>query len=141
MFWGWETPAARRYTLRILGLSLAYGVVLFIAVKWFKSPDAPRGWLRYAIALTPALPVLGIIWAMGAFMVEVKDEYQRMRLAVSILWATGLTMAACTVWGFLQNFADVPGPPLYMVYVLFMGLFGLVQCAWKLFETIGRRDR
>ena len=123
-----RTPAARRYTLRFSAFMAVYVVAIFGVSFWFRGDDAPQGALRYAAAALPALPVLGVIWAMGAYMLELTDEYQRLRLATGMLWATGLTLAVCTVWGFLQNYADVWTPPLYSVFILFMALFGLAQC-------------
>lgn len=128
----WKTPAAKRYLLR-LGVSMGlYLIVLAVAVRLFQSPAPPEGALKYAIAAAPALPVLGAIWAMGRYIVELPDEYQRLKLAVACLWATGLTLALCTIWGFLQNFAGVSGPPLYGVFMMFMIFLGMVQGVSKI---------
>lgn len=123
----WKTPAAKRYLLRLGGAMGLYLIFLAIAVRLFRSPAPPEGALKYAVALAPALPILGAIWAMGRYIVELPDEYQRLKLAVACLWATGLTMALCTGWGFLENFAGVSGPPLYSVFVMFMIFLGIVQ--------------
>ena len=123
----WKTPAARRYLLRLGAAMGLYLIVLAVAVKLFRSPTPPEGTLKYALALAPALPLLGAIWAMGRYIVELPDEYQRLRLAIACLWATGLTLGLCTAWGFLENFAGVQGPPLYGVFVIFMIFLGLVQ--------------
>lgn len=127
----WKTPASRRYLLR-LGLAMGlYLIVLAVSVRAFRSAAPPVGTLKYALAVAPALPILGAIWAMGRFIVELPDEYQRLKLAVACLWATGLTLALCTVWGFLQNFAGVEGPPLYGVFIMFMIFLGVVQVGGK----------
>ena len=123
----WKTPAARRYTVRVLGLMTLYVVVLLAVGSWFHGGSPPQGAVKYAAAAAPGLPVLGVIWAMGAYMTELPDEYQRLRLARAMLWATGLTLSACTVWGFLQTYAEAPSPPLYFVFILFMAAFGVVQ--------------
>lgn len=123
----WNAPAARRYLLRLGGAMGLYVVTLAVAVKLFRSPTPPEGVLKYAVAVAPGLPILAAIWAMGRYIVELPDEYQRLRLAIACLWATGLTLGLCTVWGFLQNFAAVPGPPLYGVFIMFMIFLGLVQ--------------
>ena len=130
----WKTPHARRYTLRLMGFMTVYVGLIVADGIWFRSASPPQGWLKYAAAVAPALPVFGVIWAMGAFMVELPDEYQRLRLATSLLRATGLTLAICTAWGFLQNYADAPAPPLYGVFILFMAAFALVQGVSSLLE-------
>ena len=134
MFSDFRTPAARRYSLRFSIFMAVYVATIFGVSFWFRGDGAPQGVLRYAAAALPALPVLGVIWAVGAYMLELPDEYQRLRLATSMLWATGLTLAVCTVWGFLQNYAEVWTPPLYSVFILFMLLFGLAQCVTALRE-------
>jgi hypothetical protein len=129
-----KSPAGRRYAVRFRICMVAYVIVLLGVAFWFRSAAAPTGAFRYVVAAAPALPVLGVIWAMGAYMLELPDEYQRMRLATDMLWATGITVAACTVWGFLQTYADAPAAPLYLVFVLLMAVLGLVQCGRKLLE-------
>ena len=136
----WKTPAARRYLLRLTGFMVVY-IMTILAVSFWFGRGGPHGWLRYAAAASPALPVLGVIWAMGAYMLELPDEYQRLKLATIMLWATGLTLAVCTVWGFLQNYAAVPSPPLYGVFILYMALFGLVQCVIGLRDQLAERGR
>ena len=131
----WNTPAAKRYLLRLGGSMGLYLIVLAVTVRWFRSDTPPEGTLKYALAAAPGVPVLGAIWAMGRYIVELPDEYQRLRLAVACLWATGLTLAVCTVWGFLENFAGVVAPPLYGVFIMFMVFLGLVQGVSK---TLGR---
>ena len=122
-----KAPHARRYTLRLVGFMSVYAALIVADGIWFRSATPPQGALRYAAAIAPAVPVIGVIWAMGAFMVELPDEYQRLRLATALLRATGLTLGVCTAWGFLQNYAEVPTPPLYGVFILFMGAFGVLQ--------------
>ncbi|CAN5214706.1 hypothetical protein BH09PSE2_BH09PSE2_16340 [soil metagenome] len=130
----WKTPAARRYTLRVMGFMTAYVLVLLAVGFWFRSVSPPQGLLKYAAAVAPALPVIGVLWAMGAFMVELTDEYQRLKLAKALLRATGITLAACTAWGFLQTYAEAASPPLYYVFILFIAAFGLVQAVSSLLE-------
>ena len=134
MFSDFKAPAAKRYTLRFSAFMAIYVLTIFGVSFWFRGQAAPQGALRYAAAALPALPVLGVIWAMGAYMLELPDEYQRLRLATGLLWATGLTLAICTVWGFLQTYAGVWTPPLYSVFILFMAVFGLTQCVAALRE-------
>jgi hypothetical protein len=129
----WKTPAARRYTVRLFGFMGVY-VAVMIAVSWWFRHAAPQGPVRYAAAVAPALPILGVLWALGAYMIELPDEYQRLRLARSLLWGTGLTLGVCTVWGFLQAYAETPAPPLYFVFILFMAAFGLAQGVSTLLE-------
>ncbi len=122
------TPAGRRYLIRFVPAMTAYVVVLLGVVAVLKPPHAPTGPIVYLLAAAPALPVLVVIWAMGRFIVEETDEYLRARQVEAMLWATGLTLGACTVWGFLETYAPVPHVPAYFAFILFCLCLGVVQC-------------
>lgn len=125
-------PAAKRYTLRMLVIMAVYVAAIFGAV-WMFANQPPQGLLRYIVAAAPSLPILGVIWAVGMYFKEEDDEYLRMKLAVTSLWATGITLAAASVWGFLENFDVVPHIPLYYAFIFYWGAFGLTQIVRKLF--------
>lgn len=123
-------PAGRRYVARLIPLMILYVVALF-GVTWLFNTDPPEGALRYLFAVLPALPIVGVVWAVGMYLHEEDDEYLRMKLATVSLWATGLTLAAASVWGFLEQFETVPHIPLYYAFVFYWFSFGLVQIGWK----------
>ena len=127
------SPAGKRYVRRFIPLMVLYVVALF-AVTWVFNNGPPEGALRYVLAVLPALPVLGVIVAVGAYLREETDEYVRMRLAETSLYATGVTLAAATVWGFLEQFETVPHIPTYYAFVLFWLAFGVIQGLRKVFE-------
>ena len=125
-------PAAKRYTLRMVVIMAFYVVAIFGAV-WLFTNHPPQGALRYLVAVAPSLPILGVIWAVGMYFKEEDDEYLRMKLAVTSLWATGITLAAASVWGFLENFDVVQHVPLYYAFIFYWAAFGAVQITGKLF--------
>jgi hypothetical protein len=129
-------PASKRYMLRMLVIMALYMAAIFGAV-WMFTNQPPQGALRYLVAAAPSLPILGVIWAVGMYFKEEDDEYLRMRLAVNSLWATGLTLAAASVWGFLENFDVVAHIPLYYAFVFYWGAFGLTQIVRSLFGGRG----
>jgi uncharacterized membrane protein len=113
-----NSPAARRYVMRFVPAMMAYAVVL-IGALWFFNTYQPVGWPAYAIALAPALPVLVAIWAIGRFMIEEDDEFQKKQMVESYLIATAATLGICTVVGFLQSFDLVTKDiPLWAVFPL-----------------------
>lgn len=103
----YRSPALKRYVIRLLVLVSIYLVTLFAAVKMFRA-DAVSGPLAYAIAVIPALPIIGVFWAVMRFLIEEPDEFIRMLLARQCLFATGFCLTIMTVWEFLQNFDLVP---------------------------------
>ncbi len=84
--------------------------------------------IKAALSVLTAAPIVFIIWAMGQYLVDPEtDEFDRMILVRSVLYATGLVMAVSTIWGFLENFAEVADFPLYLMFPVFLTFFGLAQ--------------
>src|SRR5678816_3551101 len=117
-----RTPAWKRYNWRVVWLSLAYAAFLVPAVYGFKHrlfPDA----LAYAVAILPALPIIGIFAAIGRYFVEEQDEYVRMLMVRQTLWASGFALSLATIWGFLESFDLVEHVDGY--YIVVVWYFGL----------------
>ena len=104
----YRSPAVRRYVIRLAILLTLYLVSLFIAVKLFRS-GAVTGVPAYALAIAPALPVIGVFWAVMRLLVEEPDEFIRLLHVRQSLFATGFCLSVMTVWEFLQNF-DLVAP-------------------------------
>lgn len=128
--------AGRRYLLRFAPAMTAY-VVLILAVSFaMRPPHPPTGLLLYAAAVAPALPLLVVIWAMGRYLVEETDEYQRARQVQDILWGAGIMLALATVWGFLETYAGAPHAPAYFAFIVFCAAMGVAQCARKVADRL-----
>jgi hypothetical protein len=104
----YRSPAIRRYVLRLSVLMVLYLVLLFVAVRAFRA-DAVSGAAAYALAIAPALPVIGVFWAVMRLLVEEPDEFIRMLHVRQSLVATGFCLTVMTIWEFLQNF-DLVAP-------------------------------
>lgn len=103
----YQSPALRRYLVRLTVLMIIYVVALLIAVRTFRA-DAISGPAAYALAIAPALPVIGVFWAVMRFLVEERDEFIRLLQVRQCLFATGFCLTIMTIWEFLQNFDLVP---------------------------------
>ena len=103
----YRSPAIRRYFLRLVVLVLLYLVTLIGAVLAFKA-HAVAGIPAVGLAILPALPVIGVFWAVMRYLVEEPDEFMRLLLVRQCLVATGFCLTVMTVWEFLQNFDIVP---------------------------------
>lgn len=85
---------------------LLYAVLLVASLVWLKTGvDAP---LKYAVALMPVLPALGISLAVIRFC-QAMDELQLRIQLESLAFAFVATAIATFTYGFLQNagFPDV----------------------------------
>ncbi|MEO8455036.1 MAG: hypothetical protein ABI454_07740 [Sphingomicrobium sp.] len=124
-----RTPAWKRYNWRVIWLSLLYAAFLLPAVYGFKHQLVPTAF-KYIVAVLPALPIIGIFAAIGRYLVEEQDEYVRMLMVRQTLWASGFTVSAATIWGFLDNFGLVGHLDGYWVAVAWffgLGIGGIVN--------------
>lgn len=122
-------PAQRRYNRRILATSLLYVVLLFGEQYALRHGQLGHA-AAYGLAVLPALPIIGVFVILGRYLVEEQDEYLRMRMVRQILWATGLTMAATTLWGFMED-AGLPHLPMFYVAVCWFAALGIGGCIVK----------
>lgn len=103
----YRSPAIRRYIVRLIVLVILYLVTLIAAVTAFKA-HAVSGPAAYLLAILPALPIIGVFWAVMRMLIEEQDEYLRLLHVRQCLFATGFCLTIMTVWEFLQNFDLVP---------------------------------
>ncbi|WP_116089927.1 hypothetical protein [Sphingomonas crusticola] len=122
-----SNPAQRRYHLRI---GAAMGLYIIMIAFEHRLFDAAAPSTRYLLAALPALPVMACFAIMGRYLVEEKDEYIRMQVAVQSLWATGIMLSVATLWGFLED-AGVPHVPMFYVAVGWFAALGLVACVQR----------
>lgn len=114
--------ATRRYAIRIALLMAAYLIFLAVAVR-FVDNGGLTGILAYVLAILPALPIIGMFWAIAKFLIEMEDEYLRMLQVRQMIIATAFALTIATIWGFLEEFELVPFVPAYWVTILWF--FGL----------------
>lgn len=100
------------YVMSIMGVSLA--------VRF----DAVDGALLVALALLPGLAIVGQIFVTVRYLRDA-DEFIRALLGKRLIAACMTTLAIFTVWGFLEQFTEIVGPPAWAAYPLMWGLFGL----------------
>ena len=101
------SAATRRYVVRVATLMSLYVVVLVGAKLTFQAL-APTGPLAWALAVAPALPLIGVFWAVMRLLVEESDEYIRLLFVRQCLFATCFCLTIVTIWQWLQNFDLVP---------------------------------
>ena len=119
----YKSPAMRRYLIRLASLMTIYMITLFAAVYAFRH-GLVSGPIAYPLAILPALPVIGVFWAVMRLLVEEPDEFVRMLLVRQALVATGFCLTIMTIWEFLQNFDLVPpgNGGFGAAFVWFLGL-------------------
>ena len=126
-------PFARRYTIRLTASMVAYGAAL-VGSNLVIAHAHPTGVALVVMAVLPSLPILVVLWTMGLFVVEMPDEYQRMRMVQAMLFATAILLAVLSGWSFLQDDGVVPPQPAHLAFPLWCAGLGLGQCGLALRE-------
>lgn len=103
----YRSAALRRYLIRLVVLMVIYLTTLILAVTLFRA-EAVSGPAAYALAILPALPIIGVFWAVMRMLIEEQDEFLRLLHVRQCLVATGFCLTVMTIWEFLQNFDLVP---------------------------------
>lgn len=115
------TPAAKRYTIQLLGLMATYTVLLFFSILELKR--IPTSGLRVLVAVLPAVPLLLVVWAVIHF-VRTLDELQKAIHQEAVTFALLATAALTLTYGFLEN-AGLPTISVVYVPVLMCFLWGI----------------
>jgi hypothetical protein len=122
--------ASRRYRTRFTLSMVAYAALLIasiFALEYIEGSQLANGPWRYLLALAPSLPLLATIWSMGAYLADETDEFKRAISARAMLWGLGVTLSFTSVWGFMEEFAQVPRFPLYLIFPVFCAGMGVAQ--------------
>lgn len=109
--------AIARYIGRVVPLMIA-NIVTVVAAITIQREWHPAGAWAVLVALLPAPPLIGFIWAMGRLLVEEADEYLRMVHARRALIAAGFMLVITTVWGLLEGSGLAPHAPAYAAFIL-----------------------
>jgi ABC-type maltose transport system permease subunit len=132
--WKATSPAVARYLRRMYFFAILYAAIL-VPVTYVVRRGMVSGNVVYILAVLPALPILGLFWAMMRLLVEMTDEYQRMLMVRQTLIATGITISVTTVWGFLTSYANViPLPSMHVATIWLLALMPaqlLARLDWK----------
>ncbi|MCW3836483.1 hypothetical protein ACFQ1E_10340 [Sphingomonas canadensis] len=125
------TPAARRYLRRFFPVMLAYCGALFFST-WAIRAWEPQGATLVALAVLPALPILGVLLVIGLYIHEEADEYLRRRAVSGMMVGLGTMLSFFTVWGFLEDAGVVGHIPAYWTFVVWCVGWGVAEIAQSL---------
>ena len=124
--------AVARYSKGIAVTSLLYVLGLGLAITLDRRTEL-AGAAAFMVALMPVAPILGMVWVMGRYLHEERDEYLRHRAMIASLIGLGLVLSVGSFWGFLETFGLVPHVPGWWavpIWAIGMGL-GQAWMAWR----------
>ena len=122
------SAANRAYLRRFIPMMILY-VAILLGVVWLNDRIAPTGPLAIVLAILPALPLIGVVWALGRLLVEEQDEYLRSLTVRQFMIATGFMLTVTSIWGFLDAFDQVPHVPMYWAFVIWCVGLGVGSAA------------
>ncbi len=118
-----KNEAQRRYVIRSW-VSAGPVVLLAIGAKFAFRDWNISGPVTYLIAVLPALPIVWMLIATGAYLAEEKDEFQRTVLVQCLPAGIGGTLAITTVWAYLEDFVHAPRLDLILIFPMFWLIAG-----------------
>lgn len=121
-----KTSAAHQYRLGTL-VSMAAYIVTVMAAAYLTSRDIVSGPVMYVVAVLPGLAICGQIAVTLRYLRDA-DEFVRTLTAKRLIVASMATLAAFTVWGFLETFAHTPHLVGWWAYPMMWFLLGVVSC-------------
>jgi uncharacterized YccA/Bax inhibitor family protein len=119
-----NNPAVRRYLARFAA-AMTFYILFLIVTVWTFHHGHPSGLLAYGLAVLPALPIIASLIVVGIYLREEKDEVVRAIFVETLLWGIGATLTVTTIWGFLENFAQVKHMDLFLVFPIFWVFVGM----------------
>ena len=102
-----KKPEIRRYLVRI-----AFAMTLYLGSLWAAEvlieDGGMQGWPAYALAALPGIAFAAVFWIFARLIIEERDEFQRLLYIRQVMVATGITLTAAAIWGFLETYLPVP---------------------------------
>jgi len=131
MFCADRTAAFKRYQRRVQVAMAVYFVVI-LGAAWVVKHLAVVGWRLYFWSVLPAVPIMVVIVAMGRYLQEESDEYQRLMMMRSILVGTAALLGTIVVSDFVRAFAEVDPFPPFASFIVFAVAMAIAQAVQKL---------
>jgi hypothetical protein len=103
------SPAMYRYEDRMLFVVVplfVLSVIMYFSLSHFHLHPT-RIWAVLFAAFMSS-PAVALIFSIGRYLSEEKDEFQRSLLVQSILWALGVTICADFFWMVLGTYMQIP---------------------------------
>lgn len=117
-------PRSRPYVFQSL-LLWAFFVASLVALGWASDGGRWPAEALGALALAVATSV-GLQFALAYRLVAQQDEFVRAITAKRMIAAAGLTIVVAVLAGLAEQFLGVRHLPMWLVYPLFWGAFGIV---------------
>jgi RsiW-degrading membrane proteinase PrsW (M82 family) len=135
MFCDWKSKASKRYQVTVLIEMTAY-VLILLGEKTFLGHHNPVGIELYTLAALPTVPIIAVLVAVGIYLRDEKDEYQRDLMVKSMLWGTAGVLSLSTFLAFLHSFGWTGSVSPFTEFVAFWLLVAAAKAFYKLMDRV-----
>jgi len=139
MFCEWKSTAAKRYQSTVMIDMMAYIFIIF-GVQVFVRHHHPGGAELYALAALPTFPIIGLLVAVGIYLRDEHDEYQRNVMVKCMLWGTAGILALTSFLGFLHSFGWTGEISPFTEFVTFWLLVAVAKVFYKLTNRVPKDE-
>jgi len=140
MFCEWRSSAAKKRYQRTMLLDMTGYVLILYGVDSFVRRHHPVGAELCALAALPSVPIIGVLVAVGIYLRDEKDEYQRDLMVKCMLWGTAGVLALTTFLSFLHSFGWAGSAPPFTEFMTFWLLVAAAKGYYKLTNRPERED-
>ena len=131
--------AQQRYVRGGLGVALAY-VGLFFGSAVLVRHFHPQGWRLYLAALLPCGPIVGLLYIVGRYLREEKDEFQRDMVVRCLLWGIAAVLTVEMFSSFLRIFGWTGSLPPFTTYFVLCGTMVVAKFTYKYRNRVALDD-
>jgi hypothetical protein len=138
----YEDGRARASSVLVVGMALTMTGFALAAVgtSVFVERRHPGGLELYAIAALLSIPIACMLAVFGMYLERERDEFQRVMVVRSLLWAIGGTLVMGVFTGYVRMYGGVLKLPGFSELVAFWLMFGLAQGIQGRRHRVGRDD-
>jgi hypothetical protein len=97
-----------------MGVGISLVVYVLCSQASLRMQGAPAS---LALAGIAGVAIFSEVMTVGLLTTRIRDEFQRILLTRSFVWATLITMAFTTVWGFIELRARTTVPHLDIIWI------------------------
>jgi RsiW-degrading membrane proteinase PrsW (M82 family) len=134
-----NSAAVKAYTRGIL-LTMSGYVFAVSGTSAYVHHHHPHGPLLFVLCAIPSFCILSMLGVVAIYLRDEHDEYQRMLVVRSLLWATFVVLALSAYTDFLRAFGNLPGLPPFAEFVTFWLVFGPVQAVQSIAGARGSHE-
>ncbi len=137
---GKPVKASKRYMQRLATVMFFYMLTVWRVTGFVRTHHLTGPKLYFASAL-PTVPVIAMLFVVGLYLRDERDEYARQQTVISMLWAIGITLGFTAFTDFLRSYGAIVAVPPFTEFTIFWISMGLVSAAQTIHSRVGSSEQ